>query len=98
MDIFVLKKTPNKGYGLFAARGIHKEERIFHVDLTSLRKYTLGEFERLPRLDGDHADCAGHGKYVIDDSLRCYLNHSCYPNCFYKMRSISIKDLLTYID
>lgn len=46
MDIFVLKKTPNRGYGLFAARDIHKGEQIFHVDLTFLRKYALDEFEK----------------------------------------------------
>jgi SET domain-containing protein len=83
MDIFVLQKTPNRGYGLFGARDIQKGEQIFHVDLTSLRKSTLDEFEKHPELDGDHADYAGHGKYVIDDSLRCYINHSRDPNCIY---------------
>ncbi|MEJ2262789.1 MAG: SET domain-containing protein [Anaerolineales bacterium] len=98
MEIFVLKKTLNKGYGLFAARDIHKGEQIFHVDLTSLRKYALEEFEKHRELDGDHADYVGRGKYVIDDSPRCYMNHCCDPNCIYRMKSIPVKDLFALRD
>ena len=33
MSNYVLKQTPAKGYGLFAARDIRQDEHIVHVDL-----------------------------------------------------------------
>ena len=98
MAIYVLKKTGDKGYGVFAARNIKKNEHIFHKDLTALKWYTLQEIEDNPTLDGDHVDYVGYGKYAIDDSPFSYLNHACEPTYYCKMRSIAVKDIYALRD
>ena len=93
-----LKQTSQKGYGVFAERNIKAGECIFQVDLSQLKRYTLAEIDSNPDLDGDHSDYVGHGKYAIDDSLASYVNHSCDPNCYYKMHSIARKDMYALRD
>jgi len=88
-----IRETEEKGYGLFAARDIKKGEHILRIDLRPLKRYTLQELEEHEELDGDRADYAGHGKYVIDHSPGSYMNHACDPTCTYKMRSIAVKDV-----
>ena len=92
-----LKKTKNKGTGLFTTRDIKKGEHLFHVDLRGLDRYTVEEIDALsksnPYIDGDHSNYVGWGKYVIEDTMPSYMNHSCDPNCIYKMRSIAVYDV-----
>jgi SET domain-containing protein len=93
MTAFVIEHTPHKGQGVFAARDIKAGELILRVDMTGLEKYAVEEIDRSPALNGDHADYVGNGKYVIDDSPGSYVNHSCEPNCCYRMHAIARKDL-----
>jgi SET domain-containing protein len=95
--MFELKRAAGKGYGLFATRDINQGEHILRIDLRPLRRYTLKELEEHleehEELDGDHSDYVGHSQYVIDHSPGSYMNHSCNPSCYYRMRSIPVKDV-----
>ncbi|MFQ5871684.1 MAG: SET domain-containing protein [Candidatus Geothermarchaeales archaeon] len=92
---FVIKKAKNKGLGVFALRDFDEGEPIFHVDLTRLKKYSVKQISENPELDAvsDHADYVGHGRYVIDHSPASYMNHSCEPNTYVKMKTIAVKDI-----
>ena len=94
MSAYTIRKTANKGQGLFSTRDIRKGEHILHKDLTNLRKYTLNEASEHP--DGDHADYVGYGKYVIDYSPGSYINHSCDPNCYVKAKRIAVRDIYAF--
>lgn len=54
---------------------------------------SVEEIDSAPGIDGDHSDYAGWGRYVVDHSPGSYINHSCDPNCYVKMRSIRVKDV-----
>jgi SET domain-containing protein len=102
MAIYRVQRTLDKGLGVFAARDIGQGEHIFHVDLREFKRYTLDELEHEvhthPELDGDHANYAGHGKYVIEDTPASYMNHSCTANCYFKMKSIVVYDVFAFRD
>lgn len=98
MKDHVIKQTRNKGLGVIALRIFKKGEHIFHVDLTKLKRYTVREIDGNPELNGDHSDYVGHGKYVVDHSPASYMNHSCDPNCYVKMRTIAVKDVYALRD
>lgn len=95
---YVVRSTPDKGHGVFARRAIRKGELVFHMDLRTLKKYTAREIDAHVELDGDHSDYAGHGKYVVDESPASFMNHSCEPNCFCKMKTIVVKDVYALRD
>jgi len=98
----MLKDAPGKGQGLFAARAIRQGKHILHVDLNIFAPYTLAELERVvaqnPALNGDHANYVGHGHYVIEETPAAYMNHSCDPNCYFKMQSIAVYDVYALRD
>jgi len=102
MDLYALKPSSGKGVGVFAVQDIRKGERLFHVDLRVFTSYTLAELEEVvqknPKLDGDHANYLGHGKYVLEETPAAYMNHSCEPNCYFKMWSIAVYDVLAFRD
>jgi SET domain-containing protein len=98
MKKYIVKKTKDMGYGVFAAIDIKGGECILRTDISRLKRYSLKKIGKMlkndPELDGDHSDYAGHGKYVIDHSPGSYVNHSCDPNCHVKMRTLVKKDLI----
>lgn len=98
----ILKETAGRGWGLFADREIRQGDQIWHVDLNGLQKYSLAELERAverePELDGDHANYVGRGKYVIETTPASYMNHSCNPNCVFRMKSIPVYDVYALKD
>ena len=102
MTNYILKKTSDKGTGVFASRDIRKNELIFQVNLNKFTKYTPEQLEQAvrenPELNGDHANYAGCGKYVIEETPAAYMNHSCDPNCYFKMKSISKYDVCALRD
>jgi SET domain-containing protein len=98
LKTFIITDTLDKGLGVFASRDVKKGEHIFHVDLRGLKKYSVDEIDENPELEGDHADYVGRGKYVIDHSPASYMNHSCSPNCYVKMRTIAVKDVHALLD
>ena len=99
MTPYIVKRTASTGYGLFSTRDMKENERLCRVDLRNLRKYTLDELDRVVQehteLDGGHANYVGHGKYVIEDSPASYMNHSCDPNCYFRMKSIAVYDVFS---
>lgn len=98
--MYEIKNSIIKGKGVYTTRNIEKEDQIFHVNSNLLPSYTLEEIDRDPKLkaQGDHSDYVGHGKYVIDFSPASYMNHSCAPNCYIKMKTIAIKDVYALKD
>ena len=102
MASYIMKQTSETGFGVFAAEDLKQGEHIFHVDLSGIEKYTLSELEsaveQCPELDGDHANYVGHGKYVIEDTPASYMNHSCEPNCYFKMKTIAVYDVYALRD
>jgi SET domain-containing protein len=92
MAFYELKPTSHKGQRLFATRYIKAGEFICRVDMTAMKKYSLQEFDSNPDLDSDHSDYVGNEKYAIDYSPGSYVNHSCEPNCYFKMYCIFLKD------
>jgi len=99
---FYFWETSEKGFGIFAARRIVQGELIFHVDLNVFESYSLADLERIvaehPELDGDHTNYAGRGKYVLEDTPASFMNHSCDPNCVFKMQSIAVYDVCALRD
>ncbi|MFB0558906.1 MAG: SET domain-containing protein [Candidatus Bathyarchaeia archaeon] len=98
MKDYEIKKTRGKGLGVFAARDFREGEHIFHEDLTKLEKHMVAEIDAHPEWDGDHSDYMGHGKYAISHTPVSYMNHSCAPNCYVKMRTIAKKDIYAMRD
>lgn len=98
MKNFIIKETKNKGLGVFTSKNSKKGSHIFHINLTKLKKYSLNEIEENPNLDGDHSSYVGHGKYIMDYSSPSYLNHSCDPNCYIKMKTIALRDVYALRD
>ncbi len=98
LEDFIIKETEAKGLGIFTTRDIKKGEHVFHTDLRNLRKYTVEEIDGNPELDGDHSDYIGHGLYAVDHSPSSYMNHSCDPNCYVKMKTIAVKDTYAFRD
>ena len=98
--MYEIRKSTIKGKGVFATQNIKKEEQIFHINSNLLPSYTLEEIDKNPKLkaNADHSDYVGHGKYVIDFSPASYMNHSCAPNCYIKMKTIAIKDVYALKD
>jgi len=102
MSIYYLAKIKDKGVGIFASRFIGKDEHIFHVDLSNQPRYSRAQLDQIaaldPDLDGDRSDYVGLAKYAFDNSPSAYMNHSCEPNCYIKMKSITVKDVYTLRD
>ncbi|HDQ60078.1 MAG TPA: SET domain-containing protein-lysine N-methyltransferase [Candidatus Woesearchaeota archaeon] len=97
MKKFIIRKTKGKGKGLFAARDIKKDELIAKGNYNKLKKWTPKEIKEC-RIDSDHWDYAGRGKYVLDNSPVSYINHSCEPNCITKYKSMQVYEVRTYKD
>ena len=98
--MYEIQKSTIKGKGVFATINIKKDEHMFHIDSNLLPSYTLEEIDKNPKLkaNSDHSDYVGHARYVIDFSPSSYMNHSCDPNCYVKMKTIAIKDVYALRD
>jgi ribosomal protein S18 acetylase RimI-like enzyme len=102
MISYEIRIITGKGRGLFTQLKINKGQKLFEIDLSLFKKYKPEELQRAveanPDLDGDHANYAGHGKYVIEETPAAYMNHSCDPNCCFKMHSIEKYDVIALCD
>jgi len=94
MKKFIIKKSKT-GKGLFAARNIKKGEKLFSVDLTKLKSYSRKE---MAKINSEHCDYAGRGRYVISFHPYSYINHSCSPNMLVKHRTIAKSDFYALRD
>jgi SET domain-containing protein len=89
MKLFVVKRAGGKGNGLFAYRDITKGRKIFDVDLSKKKSYSEKEIAKNPKLQSNHCDYFGRGRYVISFHPYSYMNHSCNPNILVKHMSIA---------
>ena len=98
--MYEIKKSTIKGKGVYATRDIAKNEYLFHTNLGQLPSYTLEEIAKIPNLNvnGEHSEYYGNGRYVINFSPASYINHSCSPNCYERMKTIIIKDVYALRD
>ena len=94
MKLYIIRKVKGKGKGVFATRNIISGDKIMHLDLTNLKSYSLKEINQNPKLQSNHCDYVGHGRYVIDFSLSSYMNHSCEQNCISKHKNIKVKEII----
>lgn len=102
-----VRKSSIGSSGCFAKKSFKKGELIFVVNLTNLKSYSKKEIARNQKLQSDHCDYVGHGRYVISFHPYSYMNHSCNPNVlvrhhtiakssFVAMRDIKKNEELTY--
>lgn len=98
--MYEIKRSGIQGKGVFATLDIKKNKHLFRLNLDLLPSHSLEEIENDPKLKviGDHSDFVGDGRYVIDLSPPSYMNHSCNPNCYVRMKSITIKDVYALRD
>ena len=75
MKPYVIKNVKNKGKGLFASRDIKKGEHIVHTDLTKLKSYSIEEINANPKLQSNHCNYVGNGRYVVEYNPSSYMNH-----------------------
>jgi len=94
MKKFLIKKSKT-GKGLFAAKNIKKEEKLFSIDLTKQKSYSRKE---TAELNSEHCDYVGRGRYVISFHPYSYINHSCSPNILVKHRTIAKSDFYAMRD
>jgi len=87
MKYFIIKKVGKNGKGVFTTHDYKKEQKIFYINLSKLRKYTIEEIKKNKGINKQHLDYVGNGMYVVDYSIASFMNHSCNPNCYVKIRN-----------
>jgi len=90
MKKFIIKKAGKRGKGLFAKTNIKKGEIVVRKNLTKFKSYSRKEIDKNSKLQSDHCDYVGRGRYVIDTSPVSFINHSCNPNCYFAYKTISV--------
>ena len=98
MKLFVIKKVGGKGKGLFVNKDIKKGQKIFAVDLSKKKSYSSKEIAQNPKLQSNHCDYFGRGRYVISFHPYSYMNHSCNPNILVKYKSIAKSNFIALRD
>jgi SET domain-containing protein len=95
---YIVKSAGKKGKGLFANRNIRKGESIMRVDLSKDKSYTREQIDSNPKLQSDHCDYVGRGRYTISFHPYSYMNHSCNPNVLVKHKSITKSNFIALRD
>lgn len=72
-----IKKTANRGKGIFALRNIKKGEVVLKRTGKIL---CVNSIKNIPKHIQDHWFPIGKKKYLLSNSPAKYLNHSCNPN------------------
>lgn len=98
MKKFIIKKFGNKGKGVFVLREYKRGDKIFHVNIGNLKKYTTEDINKNKGINKNHLDYVGKGKYVVDYSMASFMNHSCNPNCYVKIRTNYKRDIYALRD
>lgn len=66
--MYEIKSSGIQGKGVFAIQNIAKNTHLFHINLDLLPSHSLEEIDNDLKLkvNGDHSDFVGNGRYVID--------------------------------
>lgn len=88
MDKSLIKrKSKIHGFGIFTGKKIKKGEQFYSVPLDKLYKKTHKRYARI-----------GKNKYVSDNKILNWVNHSCNPNTKLDIKNkpklVAIKDIL----
>ena len=89
MKNIIIKKTGKKGKGVFANKNFKKGELVMKVDLSKEKSYSRKEVDKNPKLQSEHCDYVGRGRYVISFHPYSYINHSCNPNLLIKHKTMA---------
>jgi uncharacterized protein len=76
-DLVCVRKTDNRGLGIFAIRDIKKDE---HITEFSGPIVTIPDFEGFPSEVIDHLFNIGPDRYIMAREPAVRTNHSCEPN------------------
>jgi SET domain-containing protein len=72
-----VRKAPDRGWGIFAARDIAKDEIILEFNGPRVK---IEDMEGIPREVWDHLFNVGVDEYIIAREHAVRTNHSCDPN------------------
>lgn len=82
-DMFIVKRTKNKGMGLFAKKFIPKGTMTW-VKCNDCRIINAEEFNKLPKIEQNkllkHAYCENPNELIMPCDNAIYFNHSCNAN------------------
>lgn len=80
---YKLKKTPEKGEGIFATEEIQENELVM-----------LGVIEKSVDQNHSHASQVGEFKHVLHAGQISKVNHSCDPNCGIRVNDTGAHDFV----
>ncbi len=81
----IIKKTKNKGKGLFVLKNFKKGELIFSYKKGKI--FAEKDLKKLTKWELDHIDELDNNKFELMKKPQCFVNHSCDPNSISKGRS-----------
>ncbi len=86
-DRVELKRTPEKGEGVFAKKIIKRDEIVI-----------TGTIEKLLKKNQPHASQIGKNQFVLHAGLISKVNHSCDPNCGIRINKTGAHDFIAIRD
>ena len=96
MKNIIVKKSKVDRKGVFARKNIKKGEVI--IIWHPKKIVTKTKLKKLSEDEQNHTTPTGDGRYIVMGVPERYVNHSCNPNCYIKMKTIAIKDVYALRD
>jgi hypothetical protein len=84
MQDFEIKKTPNRGQGLFTKRDYEKGAVILHFGGATITRQEMLD-NKIPRDVSDRYLQIGADLFLVITDHSQFLNHSCDPNCYIRV-------------
>lgn len=85
--VLIKKKSKIHGFGIFTKKGIEKGKQFYIIPLDKLYNKSHKRYARI-----------GKNKYVSDNKILNWVNHSCNPNTKLDIKNkpklVAIKDIL----
>jgi uncharacterized protein len=85
LDGLELRKTADKGEGVFATRSYVTGETVL-----------IGTIERELDHNHPHASQIGENRFVLHSGLMPKVNHSCEPNCGIRLNRTEAHDIIAF--